>query len=30
MGELFGLSQPQVNYWIHRLLPGKRSRAEVD
>ena len=21
MGELFGLSQPQVNYWIHRLLP---------
>jgi DDE superfamily endonuclease/Helix-turn-helix of DDE superfamily endonuclease len=22
MGELFGLSQPQVNHWIHRLLPG--------
>jgi hypothetical protein len=22
MGELFGLSQPQVNYWIHRLLPA--------
>jgi DDE superfamily endonuclease len=21
MGELFGLSQPQVNYWIYRLLP---------
>jgi hypothetical protein len=21
MGELFGLSQPQVNHWIHRLLP---------
>lgn len=21
MAELFGLSQPQVNYWIHRLLP---------
>jgi DDE superfamily endonuclease len=21
MGELFELSQPQVNYWIHRLLP---------
>jgi hypothetical protein len=21
MGELFDLSQPQVNYWIHRLLP---------
>ncbi len=21
MGELFGLSQPQVNAWIHRLLP---------
>jgi hypothetical protein len=20
-GELFGLSQPQANYWIHRLLP---------
>jgi hypothetical protein len=22
MGELFALSQPQVNYWIHRLLPA--------
>jgi hypothetical protein len=21
MGELFSLSQPQVNHWIHRLLP---------
>jgi hypothetical protein len=21
MGELLGLSQPQVNHWIHRLLP---------
>jgi hypothetical protein len=21
MGQLFDLSQPQVNYWIHRLLP---------
>ncbi len=21
MAELFGLSQPQVNFWIHRLLP---------
>src|SRR5712691_7145556 len=21
MGELFDLSQPQVNHWIHRLLP---------
>jgi hypothetical protein len=21
MGELFGLSQPGVNYWVHRLLP---------
>jgi Helix-turn-helix of DDE superfamily endonuclease/DDE superfamily endonuclease len=21
MGQLFGLSQPGVNYWIHRLLP---------
>jgi hypothetical protein len=24
MGELFDLSQPQVNYWIHRLLPAVR------
>src|SRR5262249_47680982 len=25
MGELFGLSQPGVNYWIHRLLPILRK-----
>src|SRR3982074_3478458 len=25
MGELFDLSPPQVNYWIHRLLPVLRS-----
>src|SRR5438067_9097648 len=25
MGALFGLSTPQVNYWIHRLLPVLRS-----
>src|SRR5205814_10363959 len=25
MGELFELSQPQVNYWIHRLLPALSS-----
>jgi hypothetical protein len=24
MGELFGLSQPGANYWIHRLLPVLR------
>src|SRR6266513_2170884 len=24
MGELFDLSQPRVNYWIHRLLPVLR------
>src|SRR6185369_5379486 len=24
MGELFDLSPPQVNYWIHRLLPVLR------
>ena len=33
MGELFRLSQPQVNYWIHRLLPvlrgPRRSRRSV-
>jgi Helix-turn-helix of DDE superfamily endonuclease len=28
MGELFGLSQPQVNYWIHRLLPALRSALD--
>jgi len=25
MGELFDLSQPGVNYWLHRLLPVLRS-----
>src|SRR5262249_62123654 len=24
MGELFDLSQPRVNYWLHRLLPALR------
>src|SRR6266498_3314104 len=28
MGELFGLSPPQVNYWIHRLLPVLRSALD--
>src|SRR5207253_9660982 len=28
MGELFGLSQPQVNYWIHRLLPVLRGALD--
>src|ERR1700746_1228767 len=28
MGELFDLSQPQVNYWIHRLLPVLRSALD--
>jgi hypothetical protein len=28
MGELFGLSQPQVNYWIRRLLPVLRSALD--
>jgi hypothetical protein len=28
MGELFGLSQPQVNYWIHRLLPALRAALD--
>lgn len=28
MGELFGLSQPQVNHWIHRLLPVLRSALD--
>src|SRR5258707_2831494 len=27
-GELFDLSQPQVNYWIHRLLPVLRSALD--
>src|SRR4051794_23358050 len=30
LSELFGLSQPRVNYWIHRLLPILREAlAEV-
>src|SRR5438552_11729566 len=29
MGELFDLSQPQVNYWIHRLLPVLRSALDA-
>src|SRR6059058_2372074 len=29
MGELFGLSQPQVNYWIHRLLPVLLATLEI-
>jgi DDE superfamily endonuclease/Helix-turn-helix of DDE superfamily endonuclease len=28
MGELFDLSQPQVNYWIHRLLPALRQALD--
>jgi hypothetical protein len=28
MGELFGLSQPRVNYWIHRLLPVLRGALD--
>jgi hypothetical protein len=28
LGELFGLSQPQVNHWIHRLLPVLRSALD--
>jgi len=28
MGELFGLSQPGVNYWIHRLLPILRAALD--
>lgn len=28
MGELFGLSTSQVNYWIHRLLPALRSALD--
>src|SRR5919198_3425812 len=29
MAELFGLSTPQVNYWIHRLLPVLRSALDA-
>src|SRR5437764_13448813 len=28
MSELFDLSQPQVNHWIHRLLPVLRSALD--
>ena len=28
MGELFSLSQPGVNYWIHRLLPVLRDALD--
>ena len=28
LGELFGLSQPGVNYWIHRLLPVLRDALD--
>lgn len=28
MGELFTLSQPQVNYWIHRLLPALQAALD--
>src|SRR6202051_876999 len=28
LGELFGLSQPGVNYWIHRLLPILRQALD--
>jgi hypothetical protein len=28
MGELFGLSQPGANYWIHRLLPVLREALD--
>jgi hypothetical protein len=28
MGELFDLSQPRVNYWIHRLLPALQAALD--
>jgi DDE superfamily endonuclease/Helix-turn-helix of DDE superfamily endonuclease len=28
LGELFGLSQPGVNYWVHRLLPILREALD--
>src|SRR5829696_4062500 len=28
MAELFGLSQPGVNYWLHRLLPVLRDALD--
>jgi DDE superfamily endonuclease/Helix-turn-helix of DDE superfamily endonuclease len=29
MAELFGLSQPRVNYWLHRLLPALRDALDA-
>ena len=29
MAELFGLSQPRVNYWLHRLLPVLRDALDA-
>src|SRR5881227_483128 len=29
MAELFGLSQPQVNHWLHRLLPVLLAALEI-
>lgn len=29
MAELFGLSQPRVNYWLHRLLPLLREALDA-
>jgi Helix-turn-helix of DDE superfamily endonuclease/DDE superfamily endonuclease len=28
LGELFGLSQPQANHWVHRLLPVLRAALD--
>ena len=28
LGELFGISQPRANYWIHRLLPSLRQALD--
>jgi hypothetical protein len=28
MAELFGMSQPRVNYWLHRLLPVLRDALD--
>src|SRR5439155_15886247 len=28
LGEIFNLSQPQVNPWVHRLLPTLRSALD--
>src|SRR5947208_1018390 len=28
MGELFGLSQPRVNYWLRHLLPALRDALD--